>query len=128
MVLQHKADLGKRIKDSYDRKDRTQLSKIEMEEIPLIIEELDHFYHAFETQWEKENKPFGFEVQCIRIGGLEKRLEYVKRQIKAYVSGEKERIEELEVKREEFHYFNEKDINKLNYNLWHDIVSPSDVG
>jgi hypothetical protein len=127
-VLQHKADLGKRLKDAYDKKDKLQLTKIEKEEIPLIIEELDYFYHAFETQWEKENKPFGFEVQCIRIGGLEKRLLYVKRKIKAYVSGEKERIEELEEKRKAFQYFKESDINKLNYNLWHDIVSPSDVG
>lgn len=127
-VLQHKADLGKRIKSAYDLKDMAQLSNITEEEIPFIIEELNQFFRAFEKQWEKENIPFGFEVQCIRIGGLEKRLEYVKRQLKAFVSGEKDKIEELEIKRKAFHYFKEEDASKLNYNLWHDIVSPSDVG
>jgi hexosaminidase len=127
-VLQHKADLGKRIKSAYDRKDMVQLSNIAEDEIPLIIEELNQFFKAFERQWEKENKPFGFEVQCIRLGGLEKRLEYVKRQLSGFVSGEKAKIEELEAERKAFHYFEEEDINKLNYNLWHDIVSPSDVG
>ncbi len=127
-VLRYKADLGKRIKLSYDKKDKAGLSRIAEEEIPQLLEELDGFSASFETQWEKENKPFGFEVQCIRLGGLGKRLEYVKRQLKAYIAGEKSKVEELEAERKAFHYFEQDDINRLNYNLWHDIVSPSDVG
>jgi hypothetical protein len=127
-VLQRKADLGKRMKLAYDSRDKVALTRIAEEEIPLIITELEAFFNAFEVQWEKENKPFGFEVQCIRIGGLQKRLEYAKRQLKDYVSGKKSSIEELEAERKAFYYFKQEDINKLNYNLWHDIVSPSDVG
>jgi hexosaminidase len=127
-VLHHKAGLGIRIKSAYDRKDMEQLSLITKEEIPQIIEDLVCFYQAFETQWEKENKPFGFEVQCIRIGGLQNRLEYAKKQLNAYISGKKEKIDELEATRKPFRYFVEEDINKLNYNLWRDIVSPSVVG
>ncbi len=127
-VLQYKADLGRRIKTYYDQKDMKQLSRIVEIEIPLILEKLQDFYQAFEIQWGKENKPFGFEVQCIRIGGLEKRLTYIKNQLKAYGSGVVDRIEELEVTRREFHYYNEEDNNNLNWNLWHDIVSPADMG
>lgn len=126
-VLQHKADLGKRIKSAYDQKDRTQLSQIEKEEIPQVLKALESFYQAFEAQWVKENKTFGFEVQCIRIGGLQKRLEFAQRQLKAYTCGEIEEIEELEVTRKAFNYFTEQDLNKLNYNLWHHIVSPSAI-
>lgn len=127
-VLQYKADLGHRIKTFYDKGDRQELSRIEGEELPATLKALEEFYQAFEAQWERENKPFGFEVQCIRIGGLQKRLEYVRRQLKAYVSGEKERIEELEEKRKAFHYYEENDISKINYNLWHEIVTPGDMG
>jgi hypothetical protein len=127
-VLQRKADLGIRIKQAYDSGDKAALTRIEEEEIPLILNGLEAFFDTFEAQWEKENKPFGFEVQCIRLGGLQKRLEYVKRQLKAYTSGEKRSIEELDVERKKFRNFRQDDINKLNYNLWHEIVSPSDMG
>lgn len=127
-VLQRKADLGIRIKLAYDSGDKVTLVRIAEEEIPLILTGLEVFFDALEAQWEKENKPFGFEVQCIRLGGLQKRLEYVKRQLKAYSAGEKRNIEELEVERKNFYYFKQGDINKLNYNLWHEIVTPSDMG
>lgn len=127
-LLQHKADLGKRIKFHYDREDKGQLLKIAEKEIPEIMDKLICFYQALETQWENENKPFGFEVQCIRIGGLERRLKYIKKQLKAYSLGEKESIEELDADRKAFHYYKEDNINNLNWNLWHDIVSPADMG
>ena len=127
-ILQHKADLGVRMKYFYDQKDRIKLSKIADEELPEITNKIHDFYQAFETQWEKENKPFGFEVQCIRIGGLEKRLEYIRKQLKVYLAGKKECIEELEAQRKEFNYYEKNDISQLNWNLWHEIVSPADVG
>lgn len=131
--LQHKADFGIRLKQVYDNQDKVTLLRMEQEELPLMIEELEQFYDAVQVQWEKENKPFGFEVQCIRLGGLKQRLEYTKKVLHFYNSGKKEKIEELEVRRKPFHYYhedrkNDGDINKLNYNLWNEIVSPAVIG
>ena len=35
-----------------------------------LIERIEIFYQAFRKQWFAENKPFGFEVQDMRLGGL----------------------------------------------------------
>lgn len=127
-VLQMKADLGKRIKKAYDKKDIPELKSIRERELPKVLDALEAFYKAFGHQWLKENKAFGFEVQCIRLGGLQKRLEYAGQQLSAYVSGEIDRIEELEAGRREFSYMKDTNFGQLSYNLWHDIVSPSNMG
>ena len=44
----------------------------------------------------KENKPFGFEVQDIRIGGLIQRLKTAEKRIGEYINGESDCIPELE--------------------------------
>lgn len=127
-VLKWKADLGICIKKAYDEEDKDTLKEIAKETIPSILSKLDDFYEAFEAQWELENKPQGFEVQCIRFGGVEKRLKYVQRVLLSYCKGTKERIEELEEERLPFSYFEENDIHTLNFNVWSEIVSPSVIG
>ncbi|SHO43042.1 beta-N-acetylhexosaminidase [Anaerocolumna xylanovorans] len=124
-VLKDKAELGIQIKEAYDRKDSQLLREIASEKIPVIQAELEDFYHALEVQWETENKPFGFEVQCIRLGGLQKRLDYVKKRLAEYTSGRVDSLEELEADRKPFGYYKEEDIKQVNYNFWHHIVTPS---
>ena len=46
----------------------------------------------------KENKPFGFEVQDYRIGGLIKRVEHCEKMIMDYVNGKSENIALLDEK------------------------------
>ena len=46
--------------------------------------------------WMKENKPFGYEIVDIRLGGLKNRLIYAKNKIFKYIEGEITKIEELE--------------------------------
>ena len=70
-----------------------------------------HFYVAFEKQWKRENKSFGFEIQTIRIGGLDRRLADTARILKQYANGELACIEELEETYQPFCYF-EKIISK----------------
>lgn len=60
-----------------------------------LIVLIDEFYNAFKEQWEKENKPNGFEVQDIRIGGLRLRVQHCKERIENFVSGKISAIEEL---------------------------------
>ena len=42
-----------------------------------------------------------------------------------YLEGERPVVEELEEARLPFRYFEEDSIEKLNYNLWADIATPS---
>ena len=63
-----------------------------------IVESLNVFQNAFEKMWLKENKAFGYEIQCARLGGLKERMAYAKRRLNAYLKGEIDSIEELEAK------------------------------
>lgn len=123
-VLSIKAELGKHIKKAYDAHDKLKLNDIVNTQIPAVIMSIKSFYDDFTKQWHKENKPFGFEVQCIRLGGLMARLEYARNRIAAYLSGEVAQIEELEQERKPFAYFENLPIEKLSYNLWNVIASP----
>ena len=127
-VLKHKADLGIRIRKAYTEGEKKELLAIAREDIPVIRRELDAFYAAFGKQWKRENKSFGFEIQTIRIGGLDRRLADTARILKQYANGELACIEELEETYQPFCYFEKNNIEELNYNLWSDIVSPSVIG
>lgn len=54
------------------------------------------FYRALCAQWAWENKPFGFEVQDLRIGGLMLRVRHCREKLERYAAGACSRIEELE--------------------------------
>ena len=72
-----------------------------------------------------DNKSFGFDVQCIRIGGVKQRLVYVKKQLLNFVQGEITEIAELEEKALPFgQYLGHKDANQLYYNDWRTSVTP----
>ena len=95
-VLIRKGNLSARLHSAYRTKDEATLQEI-ADEIPAIIADLDAFYVAFRDQWYRESKPFGFEVQEQRIGGLRLRLEAARERLLAYLSGEVEDLPELTV-------------------------------
>lgn len=123
--LELKADLSVRVKDAYDRKDRKQLNILAQTEIPRLLQRLEDFYQALEAQWHRENKAFGFEVQCIRFGGLQKRLSYTQKKIFAYLNNELAHIEELEEERKPYAYVPQRDLSQFYANSWAQAVSPS---
>lgn len=94
-VLELKCDMGIRLKAAYVIKDTRVLEKIVDEECPELIRRIEIFHEAFRYQWYKENKPFGFDVQDIRIGGLKERIKSVKWTVQSYLEGKLERIDEL---------------------------------
>lgn len=98
-VLELKCDLGVRIKAAYDAKDRDALKALAEVEIPRVLERLEEFWEAFRAQWDTDNKPFGFEVQDIRIGGVEKRLKHAALRIESYLNGSLDSLPELEEER-----------------------------
>jgi len=94
-LLEVKYELGTKTRKLYMEGEREEL----LELVPLYdknIVRLEDFYKAYEKQWMWENKPHGFDVMDIRLGGLLKRLLHTKQRIIQYAKGEIDRIEELE--------------------------------
>ncbi len=109
-VLAVKANLGQRTRQAYLAKDRAAVASL-TGEYGQLEERLEVFYEAFRTQWYKENKAFGFEVQDIRLGGLIRRVEDCRRRLEAWSRGELARIEELE--EQQLKYTARRDWNHL---------------
>lgn len=93
--LQIKYTIGKRTRAAYRRNDKDALSKLVGEYNDLLCR-LEEFYKAFKKVWFTENKPFGFDVHDIRIGGLKQRIIYCTERLSDYLDGEIEKIEELD--------------------------------
>jgi hypothetical protein len=98
-VLALKAEMSKRLVAAYKAEDRNAVRRIETEEIPLLEEKIKEYHVAFREQWMRENKSFGFDVIDIRLGGLLAQLETTRRILKEWITGERQRIEELEAPR-----------------------------
>lgn len=81
---------------------------------------LEEFYNALKFRWDYEDKPFGFEVIDIRIGGVKQRLAHCRQVLESFDRGEIDRIDELEVE------IIETNGNCQN-NIWTSIVSPNCV-
>ena len=95
-LLERKSDLSHRLKQAYRTGDRQKLSALVEGEFPALRDLLDGFHNAFRAQWHRTNKPFGFEVQDIRLGGLKARLDTAELRLHQYLAGELEHLEELE--------------------------------
>ena len=61
-----------------------------------LVGKLETFYEAFKTQWYKENKPFGFEIQDVRIGGLIQRVKHCTAELNDFLKGKKSTLPELD--------------------------------
>lgn len=93
--LSYKYDLGIKTRKAYAKKDKESLKEL----LPIYDEckkSLLAFREAFHQQWMKENKPHGWDVQEIRIGGLYFRLDECQKRLSSYIEGELNSIPELE--------------------------------
>ncbi len=117
-LLSDKYSLGKEIRKNYEEKNIKGLKSC-IKKIKIVQKKTERFYAAFRKQWEIENKPNGFDVQDLRIGGLERRLKTCEERLKEYVSGKIEEIQELEEKTLDF-FGNENDITEklVTLNAW----------
>ena len=96
-LLSVKYDLGVRTRVAYQAKDNTALREV-TKDYGVVLEKLQYFYDKFSALWYKENKPHGFDVQDIRLGGLMQRLKACQNRLNAYLGGTLEKIEELDEK------------------------------
>jgi len=89
-----KYDLGVRTRAAYQANDRAALAAV-CRDYAVASERLEVFYRSFSKLWNKENKPFGFDVQELRLGGLSMRLRSCRERLEAYLDGKLEEIPEL---------------------------------
>lgn len=94
-LLAVKADIGIKTRKAYKEGDKEALAKL-IPEYDKILVNAEAFYVAYEKQWMRENKPHGFDVQDIRIGGMQRRTLHCKKRLEAYVNGELTSLPELE--------------------------------
>lgn len=97
-VLGIKFELSIETKKAYFAKDLVMLNHIANDVYPLLLKRVEKFYNEFRTMWLKERKPFGFEIQDIRIGGVIQRIKYCRFRLNEFINNKIEKIEELEEK------------------------------
>lgn len=126
LLLARKADLGVQLRKAYQTKNTAELARI-CTDFPDLENRMQAFYEALKAQWMTENKPFGFEVQTIRLGGLSQRIRDVESLLQDYLAGKIDRIEELE---EEILPYAGKpgmdfNVQNLEENRWYMIATPA---
>lgn len=105
-VLEIKSVLGKRTRELYTKlktgdeqsvvATKKELKKLIAKGYKPLLKLLESFYEAFRTQWYRENKPAGFEIQDIRLGGLIRRVEHCKKDLEKLLKGTVAVLPELE--------------------------------
>ena len=94
-ALSYKYDLGVRVREAYQVRDEMALRAIagDMKKAEKAVKT---FYESFRVLWHKENKPNGFEIQDMRLGGLMQRMKHCRERLENYLAGKEEALPELE--------------------------------
>ena len=95
-VLEIKAELGKRTRAAYKAGNKEELLRLANEDYAILEKRIRKFHKTFERQWYIDNMPSGMEVQDLRLGGLERRVQSCKQRLIAYANGSLDEIRELE--------------------------------
>ena len=95
-VMAIKYELGVKTRAAYQSRDKAELRRLAEEDYAKLLKLINVFARAFEKQWMLENKPYGFDVHDIRLGGLTRRIDSCRRRLLDYVNGKLDKIDELE--------------------------------
>ena len=127
-ILSSKVDVGRRIREAYKVGDKVSLQQIAREELPKLRSAIETFHKLFSRQWLRENKVFGLDTVDIRMGGLLQRIKRAESRIEAYLAGQIDLIEELEVEILPFNdFYGDKDFAATTANQWHTIATASTI-
>jgi len=99
LVLSIKSTLSIKLYELYHQDDKKALLDFIKNDVSEVIDNIKQMYKDFKYQWHQENKPFGFEVQSYRFGGLIQRLEDIKEKLLDFAKGKTENVAELEIRR-----------------------------
>lgn len=94
LILKNKANLTQNLHKAYLDKDKEKLKELSniIDSMALQVKGLRNIQRE---QWERENKPYGFDALDLRYGGLIQRLKTMSGRIKRYLSGELNELPEL---------------------------------
>ncbi len=123
-VLAVKYELGVNLRAAYRDGDKKRLAELAAD-MKALDKKLEKFYASFKTEWFIENKPYGFDVHDIRLGGLMLRIKSCRERVLDYVNGKIDKIDELEEA-----ILNDTDFPKgelLNVNNWQKIATVNPV-
>ena len=107
--MEVKYDLGYRTRRAYQASDKKELQSL-VRDFAIAENRVEDFLNSFRKAWFINNKAFGFEIHELRIGGLKMRLESCRKRIENYLSGNIEKIEELEIALYDF--YGEEELQK----------------
>ena len=96
-VLSVKYDLGYLTRKAYQSGDKAALAAL-LPDYEKTLALLEDFTAKYENMWFTEDKPHGFDVQDLRLGGIMQRTKSCMRRLREYVGGKIGKIEELEEK------------------------------
>lgn len=94
-ILALKNDIGIRTRRAYRERDMNEIRTL-IKDYNTIVERIETFYRAVRKQWFTENKPFGFEIQDARLGGLMQRTKSCMERLQAFAEGTITKIPELD--------------------------------
>ena len=117
-VLSVKAALGVKTRVAYLMGDKEALGRL-LEDYDVASERVGELHRSFRCRWLRDNKPQGFEIQDIRLGGLIMRLQSAKDRLVDYIEGRVDSIPELE---EEL-----LPPGGMRWPLWREVVTASIV-
>jgi hypothetical protein len=126
-VLSVKAEMGIRLKKSYDNDDRESIEKI-VDELAQLQDKVEKLRQAHRSLWFSMYKPFGWEVVDIRYGGVLSRLDSAKYRLNEYLKGHVEQLLELEEERLYFEGPYPMSDEALGRNNYRQIVTAGDLG
>lgn len=126
-VLAIKAELGVKTRKTYISRDKDSLKAL-INDYKKLQKKLEVYYRSYKNQWFIENKPHGFDVQDIRIGGLMIRVRSCVERLQELYDGKIDRIEELEEKQLDLYGNGEAFEPRHNcHNWWSEIVTANIV-
>ena len=95
-ALAVKFELGYKTRNAYKAADKDELRRLANNEYKEAERLIRNYLKVFEEQWFYENKPCGFDVQDIRLGGIIQRTVSCRKRLLDYVDGRIDSIPELE--------------------------------
>lgn len=117
LALSFKSTLGIKTREAYSNKDMKKLKELALD-YESAIEAVQDFHKVYENTWFTENKPHGFDIQDIRLGGLIQRLKSCKNRLCLFCEGKIQSIPELE----------EQSLSEGNgWGWWSDLVTANNV-
>lgn len=121
-VLEIKHELGVKTREAYKSGDKNAILSL-VNDYTEVGQRVKKFHRDLLNQWSKDNKPYGFEVQDARLGGLIMRLDSCKRRLLDFANGKISKIEELDEEILPLPFSNKPQGQSIDYGSYGRIVT-----